>query len=152
MFSQMMKPVSHLPVLVLKDRHAVLQKGNALKPENKPATKYFDKLVISNSSGTSIVELDKIIRLESDNNYTSIFTTDHKKPLLVSKTLKHFERILTDTCFIRIHQSHIVNAKKIVQYTTQKQAIVRLTNNEEIAVSRSRRSVIKKYLLNNNYI
>lgn len=67
-----------------------------------------NKLLVNNSLGYTVVDMDCIIRLKADNNYTIIYLSDGKE-IIVSKTLKDFEAILTDSYFIRVHRSDIIN-------------------------------------------
>jgi len=53
------------------------------------------------------VPVEKIVRLEGDCNYTVVHT--QTKKYVSARTLKHYEGILDDTFFIRVHKSHLVN-------------------------------------------
>ncbi|AFK04188.1 response regulator receiver protein [Emticicia oligotrophica DSM 17448] len=53
------------------------------------------------------VPVEKIIRLEGNCNYTVVHTKNKK--YISAKTLKHYECILDENYFIRIHKSHLVN-------------------------------------------
>ncbi|MFM7661739.1 MAG: LytR/AlgR family response regulator transcription factor, partial [Bacteroidota bacterium] len=48
-------------------------------------------------------------------NYTFFFLTNGKK-ILVSKTLKEFELLLTGHNFFRIQQSHLININFVDRY------------------------------------
>lgn len=67
------------------------------------------KLHFSNSFVT--IHIDKIIRLEGDCNYTVVHTQNKK--YVSSRTLKHFQGILDESYFVRVHKSHIVNMKHV---------------------------------------
>ncbi|MFN2458768.1 MAG: LytTR family transcriptional regulator DNA-binding domain-containing protein [Chitinophagaceae bacterium] len=60
------------------------------------------KLALSTSEGVFFFDPQIIIRLEGENNYTRFYFTNQKS-LLVSKTLKEYEDILTEQGFIRAH-------------------------------------------------
>ncbi len=62
-----------------------------------------------------IVNVAEILRCESDINYTMFHFTDGSK-LLVTKTLKEFDKLLSDQGFVRIHQSHLINAGFIKEF------------------------------------
>ncbi len=110
----------------------------------------FNKLVVPTSGGIRLIHLETIARMESDNNYTNIYLEAEPKLLLISKTLKHFERALESSGFLRVHQSHLINATKIVDYDTEGGGVLRLSNKYEVLVSRSKRSMIKDYIHGNN--
>jgi len=60
------------------------------------------KITIRTSEGMIFPYVKNIIRVESSSNYSTIFFEGGKK-LLVSKTLKEFEELLTPYNFLRIH-------------------------------------------------
>jgi len=85
-----------------------------------------------------IVEIKDIIRLESDVNYSRFYFQDGTK-LMVTKPLKHFDKLLNEHPFIRIHQSHLVSNNQIKSYLKKEGEVV-LKNGEKIPVS-SRKKV-----------
>lgn len=56
------------------------------------------------------VNLDQILFLEGDINYTS-FHFHSRRSTVISHTLKHFEADLLPRGFLRIHRSYIVNSR-----------------------------------------
>jgi two-component system LytT family response regulator len=74
-----------------------------------------NKIILPSMEGLNIIELDDIVRCESDNNYTIFHLTSGKR-LVVSKTLNNFEKLLADKDFYRIHSKHLVNMKYIKKY------------------------------------
>ena len=56
------------------------------------------------------VNLDQIIFLEGDVNYTS-FHFQSQRRTIIAHPLKHFEADLLPWGFLRIHRSHIVNSR-----------------------------------------
>ncbi len=60
-----------------------------------------------------IQNIQQIVRLKGDGNYTNIYSIDQAKPLLVSQTLKYFELQLLP--FIRISKSFLINPAYIEQ-------------------------------------
>jgi len=74
---------------------------NLHSPKNKT-------IVLKASDKIFLVDIPKIIRCESDWNYTRFFTKEGKK-YMVSCPIKEYEEILEDHGFFRIHKSHLVN-------------------------------------------
>ena len=87
----------------------------------KPLTRSFEKLLLEFSkkenqnrlrlptqNGFKIIEIQNIVRCEADGNYTKFFF-ENEPPIIVSKTMKEYEDILSENSFVRIHHSHIVN-------------------------------------------
>jgi two-component system, LytTR family, response regulator len=103
------------------------------------------KIPISSLNGVELVEVEQIIRCESDGNYTVIVLPSRK--ITVSKTLKEIERQLTDfPYFFRLHNSHLVNLNHIAKYIRGEGGSVILTNQEEIGVSRSKKTELLEVL------
>lgn len=80
----------------------------------------------------------EIIYCESDGNYTSIYLEDNQK-IFVTKKLKEVQELLPTSCFFRVHNSYIVNLKKVKAYF-KTDAYVELTNKKKIPVSRNKKS------------
>lgn len=96
------------------------------------------KIPISSLNGVELIEVDQIIRCESDGNYTTIVLQQRK--ITVSKTLKEIEKQLVDfPFFFRLHNSHLVNLNQVVKYIRGEGGSVILSNQEEIGVSRSKK-------------
>lgn len=97
-------------------------------------------------NGLVFLNVSEIIRLKSDSNYTHIFMKDGQK-LLVSKTLKEFDELLTDNNFFRVHQSHLINLSFIKQYTKGKGGYLTMTDGAEIEVSvRKKEEFLKRVM------
>lgn len=75
-----------------------------------------NKIALSNVSSISFIDLDLILFFKADGSYTEVFLKDGKT-ILTSKSLKHFENILSDNeQFYRCHKSYIVHLKYISEY------------------------------------
>lgn len=99
------------------------------------------KIVLSTSEKIHIIETDQILRCESDNYYTNFFLSDGKK-ILVSKTLKENEQLLSDHNFIRPHKSHLVNVKYIKGFLRADGGYIEMIDGSRIPVSRRKREKI----------
>ncbi len=99
------------------------------------------KIVLSTSEKIHIIETDQILRCESDNYYTNFFLSDGKK-ILVSKTLKENEELLSDHNFIRPHKSHLVNVKYIKGFLRSDGGYIEMIDGSRIPVSRRKREKI----------
>jgi two-component system LytT family response regulator len=80
------------------------------------------------------VTTDNILLLEAANNYTHFYLVNGEK-ITVSQTLKHYEDMLKETRFIRVHQSHIINLDKVTKYIKGKGGYVIMTDGRSIDVS-----------------
>ena len=86
-----------------------------------------------------MINVQDIIRCESDNNYTKFFLKDNKK-LLVSNTLKDYEEILSEYNFARVHQSHLVNLNYVTRLDKRDGFTLIMLDNSQIPVSARKRN------------
>jgi two-component system LytT family response regulator len=66
--------------------------------------------------------------------------------MLVSKTLKEFEDLLTELGFYRVHQSHLVNTKFIREYVKTDGGHLIMTDGSMIPVSTRKKAEVMKML------
>lgn len=97
------------------------------------------KITLPSGQGYRLVDIDDIIHIEADSNY-SVFHLSNLEKIAVSKVLKDYEEILPEKIFVRIHKSSIVNLKYVKEYTNKNGLQVVLNNGELITVSRRRAS------------
>ena len=102
------------------------------------------KLVLKNLDEIHVVNIDDIIFIKSDRNY-STFHLKNEKEILVSKTLKSFEQKLTSANFFRCHQSYLVNLNLMKSYDKKNDVLV-FINNAELPVSHSKKAFLLNYL------
>lgn len=96
------------------------------------------RIKISVDGKLLFLEAAEIIYCESDGNYSKIFLEDNQK-LFVTKKLKEVQELLPSSCFFRVHNSYIVNLKKVKAYF-KTDAYVELSNKKKIPVSRNKKS------------
>ncbi|WP_299333006.1 LytTR family DNA-binding domain-containing protein [uncultured Psychroserpens sp.] len=111
-----------------KERLNIL-KETLSAPEKKP-----DKISLHTLDKIIIVNLDDIVRCESDSNNTMFHLQDGKK-IFVTKTLKYFADMLKPYGFLRIHQSHLVNLQCISAFIKTDGGYLMLKNGENVPVS-----------------
>jgi len=107
---------------------------NNMKPNEKK------RLVLKTQESVHVVELDQIIRCESDRNYTSFYLLDNKR-ILVSKTLKEYEMLLSGHNFLRVQQSHLVNLNYIDRYDKKNGGAVVMKDGSEVPLSPAKREI-----------
>lgn len=101
------------------------------------------KITIPLQNGFEVLQVEDILYCQADDNYTNIYLKEKRK--LVSKTLKHFEDILSEKGFARVHKSYLVNVNAIVEYKKGKGGSVILTNGKEVMVSPSRKKELLSF-------
>ena len=118
---------------------------DALQKNIQPSEKR--RLVLKTQESVHVVELDQIIRCEADRNYTSFFLKDNKK-ILVSKTLKEYETLLSGHNFLRVQQSHLVNIDYVDRYDKKNGGAVVMKDGSEVPLSPAKRDLFFKRLAN----
>lgn len=102
------------------------------------------KIVLSTAEKMHVVEVDSVIRCESDNYYTMFYFKDGTN-LLISKTLKEVEGMLSEDNFIRTHKSHLVNCCCILNFIKDESVLV-LSDGSKVPVSRRKKERIMEML------
>lgn len=105
------------------------------------------RLVLKTQESVHVVDLEQIIRCEADRNYTSFFLTEGKK-ILVSKTLKEYETLLSGHNFLRVQQSHLINLDYVDRYDKGNGGSVVMKDGSEVPLSPAKRDIFFKILEN----
>jgi two-component system LytT family response regulator len=92
------------------------------------------RIVVPTMQGLEFLQVNDIVRLESNVNYTSIFLKGRQK-IVVAKSLKEFEELLKDLNFFRVHNCHLINLNYIKSYKKGKGGIIVMADQSEIEVS-----------------
>ncbi|MEL6558104.1 MAG: LytTR family DNA-binding domain-containing protein [Bacteroidota bacterium] len=112
-------------------------------PEKKPV----QNIILKTTDAINVIRIANIIRCEANRNYT-VFNIIDKPPIMVSNTLKDYERILQDHRFFRIHQSHLINLEHLDRYVKKDGGFVIMSDGSSLPVS-SRRKEELFHLLDN---
>ncbi|HEY9256442.1 LytTR family DNA-binding domain-containing protein [Chitinophaga sp.] len=114
--------------------------ANMGKPiaENRIAFPLADKIIFAAP--------EDIIRLEAAGNYTHVYISGQKK-IIVCKTLKEYNDLLTDQHFIRTHQSHLINSRKITAWIKTEGGAISMEDGSQVPVSRQRKEEVLKQLI-----
>jgi len=81
--------------------------GESIRDLNKS-----HRLVLKTADQVHVVNIEDIVHVEADSNYSSFYMQDGRK-IVVSKAVKEFEETLLEHGFHRIHRSHLVNINKM---------------------------------------
>lgn len=96
------------------------------------------RLCLPTQKGFSIVKLEEILYCEAERSYT-VFHFVNGRPVIVSKPLYDYEKLLSDTSFLRIHKSFLVNLHHVKEYLRGEGGSIIMTNGTEIEVSRRKK-------------
>ena len=103
-----------------------------------------DTIALSSTQGLFFIKIADIMYLEADDVYTHVMMNDGKK-YLVSKTLSHFDDILTDdNTFFRSHKSFMINLNFIKQYIRGDGGEILMLDNKSVALSRNKKEEFLK--------
>lgn len=115
--------------------------NDSLKNHQKP----HERLALHTQDKIHIVNINDILRCESNVNYTEFHFANGKK-LLVTKTLKDFEDLLNDQGFYRVHQSHLINTKYIKEFVKTDGGYLIMNDGCNVPVSTRKRPEVMKML------
>lgn len=113
--------------------------------QNINAEKDHFKIALPGKNKLEYIRISDIVRCEADGNYTK-FILNNDRNVLVSRTLREFEDMLSDFHFIRAHQSHLVNERFIASYNKRKKNEIILMDGTIIPVSRYRKNMVLERL------
>jgi two-component system LytT family response regulator len=105
------------------------------------------KLVLKTLESIHIVEIENIVRCEADKNYTSFYLVDGKR-ILVSKTLKDYDIMLSGHNFFRAQQSHLININYIERYDKQDGGYVVMKDGASVPLSPAKKDQFFQLLEN----
>ncbi|NBR13726.1 MAG: response regulator [Flavobacteriales bacterium] len=115
--------------------------NDSLKNHHKPS----ERLALHSQDKIHIVSIAEIVRCESSVNYTIFYFADNKE-MVVTKTLKEFEDLLSEQKFFRVHHSHLVNARYIREFVKSEGGHLIMNNGAMVPVSTRKRAEVIKML------
>jgi len=99
------------------------------------------KIILRTSESIHLLEVANIICCDSDSSYTTVHTVDGGK-IIVSRTLKEYEEMLTDCGFYRVHKSYLINLHHIKRFDRMDGGFLVLTNDQKIPVASRKRDEV----------
>ena len=102
------------------------------------ATNKNKKIILRTAESIHLLEIGNIICCDSDSSYTTVQTVEGEK-IIVSRTLKEFEEMLTECGFYRVHKSYLINLVHIKRFDRQDGGYIILTNDLKIPVASRKR-------------
>lgn len=107
--------------------------------------KKIERLAVPTFEGIEFFNTSEIVYCQADGNYTRLFLTGGKSQL-ISRHLKDFENLLTDSGFCRVHHSFLVNLRHVVKYIKGEGGYVILTGDQHVDISRRKKEEFLKLL------
>lgn len=112
---------------------AALDKLNSMGMGPKKIKLTLDKKIV-------FVDPNEIIYCESDGNYCKIILEDDRD-LFLSQKLKQVSELLPADQFYRVHNSYLINLRKVKEFY-KNEGYILLENNVKIPVSRQKRNEV----------
>lgn len=97
------------------------------------------KLVLPLLDGLEVVRMSEILYCEAEDNFTNFHFTDGRKSM-ICRSLKHYQDLLSEFGFCRVHRSYMINLDYVKRYIKGKGGSVILEGGKEIIVSNNRKS------------
>lgn len=113
--------------------------------QNLGSKKIFNKIAVPTMQGLLFFDINTIIQLEAQSNYTILYFSNHPK-LTASKTLKEFEELLPEEIFFRTHHSHIINLSYIKRYLKGDGGQIEMQNGNYVDVARRKKDEFLKVI------
>jgi two-component system LytT family response regulator len=104
-----------------------------------------ERLAIPNSQGFNVVNTSEIIMCKADG-YCTHFYLPEKRKITSSYNLKYYEDLLPSSCFMRVHNSFIVNLCHVTTYNHH--GFIELTDNNKCSLSNARKTQFLNFFKN----
>ena len=105
------------------------------------------KIILKTTNNIYLVNINEIIRCESDRNYTHFYFLDKDK-IVVSKTLKEYETLLNEYDFFRVHHSHLINLQCVEKLEKNNNNVVIMKDKSKVPVSIRKKEELMKLIKN----
>lgn len=113
--------------------------------EQNKDRKPLKQIALPTLAGFSFVEIDSIVRFEAEGSYSRVLL-GNKEDYLLSYNLKHYEDMLKDECFFRVHYSHFINLNMISKYVKGNGGYLVMKDGSKVDVASRRKEELMKYL------
>ncbi|MBC7875046.1 MAG: response regulator transcription factor [Ferruginibacter sp.] len=148
-FDYLLKPVdiedlkTAIARVINSEKNQTQKQVELLRQNMQHPKKQLNKLAIPTLEGLLFFDINEIIHLEAQSNYTYIYFSGKPK-ITASKTLKDFEELLPPDIFFRTHHSHLINLNYIKRYIKGDGGQIELQNGSYIDVSRRKKEEFLK--------
>lgn len=152
----LLKPVddSELQLAIEKARVIVNKEEESLKLqaliENLQDRKILKRIILRTAAALQLISVSEIIRAEADSNYTNFYLSGNRH-IIVSRTIKEFESMLSGSGIIRVHQSHLVNIIHIDRFMKHDGGYLLLREGTKIPVSPNLKSLVLQAITDHQY-
>lgn len=135
-----LKPIdlTELRGAVAKAREVIINEEEQMKLQalsfNLSGHRRMKRIILRTADSLQIVEVGDITRAEADSNYTHFYLSGGRH-IIVSRTIKEFDAMLSSSGVIRVHQSHLVNLISVDRFMKHDGGYLLLKDGTSIPVS-----------------
>ena len=127
-----------LAMAKVKERRVELGKHLEVFQQQVQNPQMNGKIALPNQNGYLFVEIDQIVMVESDGNYSIIHLKD-EKPVLVTKAIGDVEEVLGQAGFYRVHRGFLVNLKFVREFIKRDGGLLVMANGLNVPIARGRK-------------
>jgi two-component system, LytTR family, response regulator len=120
---------------------------NFLIQQLKRSDDNFQKITLPTGNAYEIINLKDIVRCEADGSYTYFYLIDKRK-LMVSASLKHYEELLPEQDFIRVHHHNLINMNHVIRFLKEDGGYAVMSDGSKIEISRRKKDQFMERLKN----
>jgi len=148
----LLKPIDTEELKIAVDKVKKKKKSNTgmdnlqfLIEHLKRSDENFQKITLPTGNAYEIVNIKDIIRCEADGSYTTFYLSDKRK-LVISAGLKHYEELLPEIDFIRVHHHHLINMNHVLRFLKEDGGYAIMTDDSKIEISRRKKEAFMERL------
>lgn len=93
------------------------------------------RIAVPSQQDITFIDLQHIIYFEASGSYTHLYLQEQTTPIISSKPIGFYEKLLVNSHFFRIHSKYIINLHCVQKYIKGKGGLVELTNGKQLMVS-----------------
>lgn len=125
------KAIENIQVKSISNQLEILQDAfaNAQSKQNDDK-----KIVLNDGKAIHFLKVNDILYCKAEGSYTA-FVLVNGNNILVSKNLKEYEDLLSDSRFVRCHHAYLVNLKKVLRFEKIENPQIILENHAVVPVS-----------------
>lgn len=105
----------------------------------------FAKITLPTGTAYEVVNLKDIIRMEADGSYTYFYLSNHRK-LMVTASLKHYEDILPEADFLRVHHHNLINMNHVIRFLKEDGGYAIMSDESKVEISRRKKDAFMERL------
>ncbi|MBK6832991.1 MAG: response regulator transcription factor [Bacteroidetes bacterium] len=105
----------------------------------------YSKITLPTGNAYEIVNIPDIIRCEAEGSYTNFYLNGNKK-IMVSASLKHYEDLLPEKDFIRVHHHHLINMNHVIRFLKVDGGYAVMSDGTQVELSRRKKDAFLERL------